>query len=305
MAIKPTILFAFANDTAESLQLKEELKKTYESHLVPLKNEGIINLPEPLRFKKPDDLISQLQNRNEKYSIFHFAGHSSAGGIDSEQQLFPKELLALLLTGQNTLRLVFLNGCDNAEQVQALHDAGVPVVIATTEEIADTAAIDFSRRFYEALSFGRNINDSFIIAVLGAKLSENKLVAEQRKYRGFGPRRVKEKSKFPWGVYVKEGEDKAMDWRIKNEVDGKLVAQFRLLFKEINAAYLFYFKTDPSKFYGKVATLVRYWNSNKHRLGSFAAEVIDTWVSSTWSAESDLEIILFSVEYVKIPEEFK
>ena len=46
--------------------------------------------------------------------------------------------IAKLLGQQAGLKLVFLNGCANKEQVKNLHAAGVPAVIATAVKINDS-----------------------------------------------------------------------------------------------------------------------------------------------------------------------
>ena len=54
--------------------------------------------------------------------------------------------------GQTGWQLVFINCCSTRLQVQLLPDAGVSVVIATTQTIDDSVAIDFDASFYQSLA---------------------------------------------------------------------------------------------------------------------------------------------------------
>jgi uncharacterized membrane protein HdeD (DUF308 family) len=116
----------------------------------------------------------QRAMRRGPWHIFHFVGH---GGFDpateegalalsndaGHMRLLRATGLAELLDDHYPLRLVFLNSCEGAKGSESdafsstaatLVRRGVPAVVAMQYEITDTAAIEFSRDFYDALADG-------------------------------------------------------------------------------------------------------------------------------------------------------
>ena len=68
------------------------------------------------------------------------------------------------LAVQPKLQIFFINGCRTEAQIAALHAGGVPVVIATREEIPDESAREFAVHFHRGLSTGATIADAFAAA---------------------------------------------------------------------------------------------------------------------------------------------
>ncbi len=106
------------------------------------------------------------------WHVLHFIGH---GGFDSHAQegvliladengrshALPASDLALLVEKHPSARLVVLNACDTGQAsalnafssvAGALLRRGIPSVLAMQFPITDTAAIEFSRTFYEGLA---------------------------------------------------------------------------------------------------------------------------------------------------------
>src|SRR5690349_22394772 len=84
--------------------------------------------------------------------------------------------LAHLLSPHQSLRLVMLNSCDSAagspsdlfsSAAATLVRRGIPAVLAMQFEISDSAAVEFTRSFYEALAAGLPVD----IAVRDARLA--------------------------------------------------------------------------------------------------------------------------------------
>ena len=116
----------------------------------------------------------QEQLQQGPWHIFHFIGHGYFDGATGESALLledeqgradPRNAteIARLLADQPTLRLVVLNACEGAHAgTQALYASiaehlarrGLPAVLAMQDVIADTAAAEFTRSFYAALSHG-------------------------------------------------------------------------------------------------------------------------------------------------------
>lgn len=122
----------------------------------------------------PSVLTEEL---DKKYHVLHFIGHgafnlSEGAGViylaDNEGNALPLGggVLAVLLGGHPSIRLVVLNTCEGALTrgdrfsgvAQALIHQEIPAVLAMQAKIPDSAAIRFSQRFYERLAKGRPID---------------------------------------------------------------------------------------------------------------------------------------------------
>jgi O-acetyl-ADP-ribose deacetylase (regulator of RNase III) len=146
-------------------------KRLMEEAVKRLQAEGLVEL-EWLEGQSWRDLQRAL--RSGPWQIFHFVGH---GGFDpatddgaivlsdeeGRKDLLRARSLARLLDDHFPLRLVFLNSCEGAKGSErdafssiaaTLVRYGVPAVVAMQYEITDTAAIEFSRNFYEAVTDG-------------------------------------------------------------------------------------------------------------------------------------------------------
>ena len=107
------------------------------------------------------DIRDVFRKADGHIAVFHYGGHADSysllfeaeGGKTAE---IDAEGFAEFLAQQAGLRLVFLNACSTAGQVQALQTAGVPLVIATSQDILDTLATDFAGEFYKSLATGSN-----------------------------------------------------------------------------------------------------------------------------------------------------
>ncbi len=150
-------------------------KQRVEAALEGLRTRGLVKLT-----WLPGRSWQELQRamRSGPWHIFHFIGH---GGFDQKTE---EGLLALeddtgnarflsatdvgrLLTDHFPLRLVVLNSCDGARgssrdifasTAATLVRRGMPAVLANQYEITDSAAIELSRAFYEALADGMPVD---------------------------------------------------------------------------------------------------------------------------------------------------
>ena len=116
-----------------------------------------------------DSLQDKL--RDKAYHVIHYIGHSDFDEINKHGIIsFEDEsgnnkntkanLLKFLLSNQSSIRLVILNSCEGSKTselnpfsgtAQTLLKAGIPAIIAMQYKISDTAAIKFSKIFYDAL----------------------------------------------------------------------------------------------------------------------------------------------------------
>lgn len=148
----------------------ESEKLMLQQALDAVANQGLVEL----RFldpTTPENLMRSL--RLFRPHVLHFVGH--AGFFEAEDQgallledengcarpVYASQLKTIL--ADSDLRVLVLNGCwtggarnqDITSSVAgSLVNAGVPVVIATNQEITDRAALLFTREFYQAFADG-------------------------------------------------------------------------------------------------------------------------------------------------------
>jgi CHAT domain-containing protein len=152
------------------LDVKHE-KRRVEEAIKRLRADGMVEL-NWLEGQTWRDL--QRAMRRGQWHVFHFIGHggfdptTEEGAIALSDEAGRKHLLgarnlARLLDDHFPLRLAFLNSCEGARgnerdafssTAAALVRHGVPAVVAMQYEITDTAAVEFSRDFYEAVADG-------------------------------------------------------------------------------------------------------------------------------------------------------
>ncbi|MCB0565202.1 MAG: CHAT domain-containing protein [Lewinellaceae bacterium] len=211
---KPVFLFAFAQsaDGAHLSQLREEERQVREA-LQEARDAGRIDY-EFLGAATLDELYWQLNRYHNRLAVFHFGGHSNHQLLALEDKGTRGGNLSTVLGMQEGLKLVFLNGCANAELVQELWDKGVKAIIATSAKVKDKAAVEFSRAFYHALKSGKTLRVAFDTAC--AHLSDQE-EGRQRLgiYRTLVKGNKEKGGKFPWGLYVRK-EDEALlsNWKL-------------------------------------------------------------------------------------------
>lgn len=111
---------------------------------------------------------SDVQDAIKTYKphIVHFAGHADAGGIcleDDEGECRPvskSELSLLLNSSKDHLRLVTLNACSSAAQMEKLGQS-VDYIVGTSSPVEDAAAVMFAAHFYAAVAVGSTVREAF------------------------------------------------------------------------------------------------------------------------------------------------
>lgn len=137
----------------------------------------------------------------DRIVIFHFAGHADGvrlllEGPDGEAAAYA-DGLAAFLGQQRGLQLVFLNGCSTALQVNRLLTEGVPVVMATNQQIDDRNAMEFARLFYQSLAGdGISIERAYNEA---AGLQQSAIGSPSRAYFWAGQQPLEDdRLRWPW-----------------------------------------------------------------------------------------------------------
>jgi SMODS-associated and fused to various effectors sensor domain/CHAT domain len=124
----------------------------------------------------PHDLLKAL--RRYRPNVVHFSGHGGEDGIILENDLgnaqsVPRTALAELFGKyRDTVRIVFLNACYTAHQVQAFRQV-IDFSIGMRKPVGDKAAITFASAFYSALSYGHPVREAFNEAKLLLKLNRD------------------------------------------------------------------------------------------------------------------------------------
>jgi hypothetical protein len=157
----------------EPLNVEQEWTEIRDA-LQPLVRKKKVEI-ERLDTPTPADLAAELDKK--KYHVLHFIGHGAfnpgdEGGViflagpDGHAIPIRGPVLAELLGDFQSIRLVVLNTCEGALArgdrfsgvAQALILKQIPAVLAMQAKIPDSAAVLFSRRFYERLAKGRPID---------------------------------------------------------------------------------------------------------------------------------------------------
>lgn len=161
MTAKPLILLIFANDRAAYLESITQERQQLLDLLEPWEERFGFQV-KSIDYSTADGVIEALNTHHERLVMLHFAGHSKTDILHLDTGRAHANGLAAKLGNCPNLKLVFLNGCNNASLVRAIAEAGIPSVVGTSQRIADKLAADFSQSFFNALvTQGKNVAEAF------------------------------------------------------------------------------------------------------------------------------------------------
>lgn len=116
------------------------------------------------------DLSAHLMEH--KPNIVHFSGHGSKAheliflnNTDEAHSVSAERLSKLFSVLKDNIRCVVLNACYSEGQAQAIAQH-IDCVIGMSDAIGDDSAIVFAAHFYQALAYGRSIQDAFDLGCL-------------------------------------------------------------------------------------------------------------------------------------------
>jgi len=162
---KPIAIVVSAQTGNELVELENEVEAV--SKILVDANFNVVPLKEP-NLKKVTELFSKNASEHNRVALFHFAGHSNRRGVALPGQTFNFHGLASFLKKQESLRLVFLNGCSSEAFEDAFFEEkgskGDVCSITTRSPIYDETARVFAERFYEewlGKNDGVSIADAF------------------------------------------------------------------------------------------------------------------------------------------------
>ena len=162
--LKTKILFLAANpsDTTR-LSLDEEIREIEEA-LRQAKFRTKFNIEQQWAVRVTDLQGCLLRHQPD---IVHFSGHGSRSSElilqDSTGNSYPvsvKALGHLFSILRDNIRCVVLNACYSEQQAQIIAQY-IDCVIGMSKSIGDLAAINFSKAFYQALGYGKDVKTAF------------------------------------------------------------------------------------------------------------------------------------------------
>lgn len=207
----PVFLFAFANDSKGRLVLGKEQDACTKA-LTTLTDNGRIKI-QLLAAATLESVYDKLNQYGKDIHLFHYGGHSNSREMLFHGTAGSAKNLGKKIGEQQNIQLVFLNGCQNKNQVTQLFEAGVPVIIATNIDVEDEQSVLFAEQFYKALAAGNSLKQSFDSAkyYLSDKMSNT-----VSSYRGIG--RPKEEDQFPWEIHAQDSA--SLNWTIDKVSSG-------------------------------------------------------------------------------------
>jgi hypothetical protein len=141
-----------------------------------------------------DDLSVILQRH--KPHVVHFSGHGAAsgaivlvGGDRQAREVPPEGLEGLFRVLKDNVRVVLLNACYSAAQARAIVKV-IDCAVGMSRAIQDDHAIAFAAEFYQALAYGRSVQDGFDLGVsrlVSEGVADAKQLVKLHKRRGVKP----------------------------------------------------------------------------------------------------------------------
>jgi hypothetical protein len=159
-----TILFVAANPkSAERLWLDEEIREITQRVLATSQRDFLTF--HQIWAARPSDLLQALNQYTP--DIVHFSAHGNPTGelllLDDRRNAAPIDdaaLEALFTTLKDNVRVVVLNACYSERQAKVITKV-IDCAVGMQAQVYDRAAILFSSAFYQALGFGRSVQDAF------------------------------------------------------------------------------------------------------------------------------------------------
>ncbi len=240
----PVIFLAFANQVDAYLSLLKAERQGIQDKLLPLEQDNLIKVhTEPEATLQ--DIFQAFDTYRGRIKILHYAGHANSTHLALDAQDANGQGLADLIRQENQtseagLELVFLNGCATGEQVEALLEAGVKAVIATSVPIQDNSAQQFALQFYQSLALGSDIREAYQRAVAMLKAQDHPHAEEMLSTRDLGSRRKSNnpEESLPWGLYLgKQNQNPAWSIPQPGQAQPNVKYDKKNIFKFLNACY--------------------------------------------------------------------
>lgn len=209
----PIVYLAFANsqnDLPKLVKEEEEIKSIFQK----LEFNGSLLLEVEPR-ATPQKLIRAFEKIDNRLLLFHFAGHAGDNSLDlnlenGKNKAFSKGLSGLI-NKTNPPKIIFLNGCATYEHVGHFKDAGIPIILATSEKVDDNLATDFAISFYTHLANNYSVGQSFNKAKSAIETVNNKI---QISHRSLDFKDTYTTDECKWGIYYDNDMDEVLSWKL-------------------------------------------------------------------------------------------
>lgn len=157
-------------------------------------------------FATTENINKYLYKYKDNLTLFLFSGHANDQALLLRDQDANAKGVAYQLgeaARRGNLKLVILNGCSTAGQVNDLLEAGVPAVVATSAPVGDSSATAFSIRFFQGLIDRRlNLERAFEEALGPAQTATDRDLQISSVPRSIGFKQTAKKNEPIWGLYV-------------------------------------------------------------------------------------------------------
>lgn len=208
-----TLYLCFANSDASPLPTLRDEQRDIKQALLKGASAGHFYVLEEA-FATTNAVVNALQQIRPNLAIFHYSGHAGRDRLELGAAAAYAEGLTQILAKCPQLQLVLLNGCSTLGQVAALHEAGVPLVIATSAPIDDRKAATFGARFYKALAEHQTIREAYDLAKAEILTLDNTVAFTETRSIGLDETQGTAADAPIWGLYTKPGREDAEAWRL-------------------------------------------------------------------------------------------
>jgi len=165
---KPIIFMACANSYSHGKRLRYLVQERKQLARIVDRNKPFQYYLPIQKGNRPLSFFLQklsADGLHRQVKILHLSGHHSNGRLALESEDFESEVsfeeLSEILFHLPQLKLVYLNGCASPELVDFLLKKDIPAIIATQTQEKDEVINLSARLFYQHLSKGKSIWESF------------------------------------------------------------------------------------------------------------------------------------------------
>ncbi len=207
------LLFAFANDRHKPLPTLTEEYLSINKILAPRVLRQHF-LAWAISHATLEEVAYYLALFRDRIKLFQFSGHAGRDLLVLEDGASRAPGMAHLLGQCPNLQVVVLNGCSTRGQVKALHQAGIPLVIATSAPVNDHKATQFAKRLLQSLETGQNIETAFELAC-GEVLAKQQVDIN----RDIGFLAKGANADAVWGIFVHPDKQEAGKWSLPHQAN--------------------------------------------------------------------------------------
>lgn len=204
-----TIIISFANSSERPLKSITEEDAGIHT-ILNENNRGNFNIHRE-SYATIDNINSAFSVHGSNIGIFHYAGHADQQSLLFNDQAANGKGIAFQLQpsiGSGALKLVILNGCSTAAQVNQLLELGVPAVIATSASINDITAKIFGIELFRNLCQKRmTTRYAFTAALASAQTAATNVSLGLGEHMDRALNIPGERPREPfWGLFYKKAE---------------------------------------------------------------------------------------------------